>query len=174
MLSISERQWCAVVAVSLCRAGGGGVCMATIEVQLGREQELHPAPGSKDFSSLLRCDRRCVQHKEDCSCVLVLGETEGLGGPLWQPNAGFFSFFVFDLSILSQLQCKDFDFCPGGNQLPLCYCYFVSNHLRLLKMYLFHLFANLPCCLFFQSLRAATVKEPEEFVYCQVLGVLLY
>lgn len=65
-----------------CGAGDGGVCMAAAKVQLGREQELHPAPGRKDFSSLLRCDHRRVQHKEDCSPILVLGKAEGPEGPL--------------------------------------------------------------------------------------------
>lgn len=62
-----------------CGGGDGGVCTDAAKIQLGREQELDPAPGIKDFSSLLCGDLRHMQHKKDFSLVLVAGDAEGLG-----------------------------------------------------------------------------------------------
>lgn len=65
-----------------CDGGDGGVCTDAAKIQLGRERELHPAPGIKDFFSLLRSGLGHMQHKKDFSRVLVVGDAKGPGGPL--------------------------------------------------------------------------------------------
>lgn len=77
---------------------------------------------------------------------------------------------LLDLCPLPLLQHEDFDFCPGGEQLPRCYRCSANNPLGLLQTCHFHLPGSFPCCsLFLQSLRAA-VTQPEEFGCCSLVG----
>lgn len=65
-----------------CDGGATSVGTNTARIQLGGEQELPPAPGIKDFSSLLRSGLGDMQRKTNFSHVLVAGDAKGPGGPL--------------------------------------------------------------------------------------------